>query len=117
MRIRRQLSWRAVAAKLSWRRVAGAVLVSLLLAAVGYAGYLIGRPDVNPEALRSAATAEGREAGAKTGAKEGYAQGYRTARERAYVPAYSAAYREAYTREFELAGLDPPGRIQVPEPR
>ena len=92
-------------------------MVCVSLAAVGYAGYLLGKPGLNPDALRAAAAAEGREEGAKTGAKEGYAEAYRSARERTYVPAYSVAYREAYKREFELAGLDPPPPIRVPEPR
>jgi hypothetical protein len=104
MRIRRHHAWRAVA-------------VSLLLAAVGFAGYMVGKPGADLDAIRSAANAEGREAGAEAGAKKGYARGYRRARERTYVHAYSAAYREAYTSEFEVAGLDPPQRIQVPEPR
>jgi hypothetical protein len=117
MRARRALSWSAIVGYFSWRRVIGTLIVCVSLAAIGYAGYLLGRPELNPDALRSAAAAEGRQEGAKTGAKEGYAQGYRSARERTYVPAYSVAYREAYMREFELADLDPPQSIRVPEPR
>jgi hypothetical protein len=92
-------------------------LIALLLAGVGYGGYLLGRPDVDEEALRAAAIANGREAGAQEGAKEGYEQGYESARHRIYAPAYAAAYREAYASEFERADLDPPQPIQVPAPR
>jgi hypothetical protein len=110
-------SWRAVAAAFSWARVASALLIALLLAGVGYGAYLFGRPDVDQEALRAAAIAEGRKAGAQKGAKQGYEQGYGAARDRIYVPTYSAAYREAYASEFERADLDSPQRIQVPDPR
>jgi hypothetical protein len=104
-------------AEFSWARVvASALLIALLLAGTGYGGYLLGRPDVNLEAVRAAATAEGREAGARKGAKEGYEQGYESARDRVHVPAYAAAYRAAYASEFERADLAPPQRIQVPDP-
>ena len=88
-----------------------------MLAGVGYGAYLLGRPDVDQEALRAAAIAEGRKAGAQKGAKQGYEQGYEAARDRIYVPTYAAAYREAYASEFERADLDSPQRIQVPDPR
>lgn len=110
-------SWRAAAPELSWRRVAGALLIALLFAAAGYGGYLVGVPEVDPDPLRSTAIAEGREAGAERGAEAGYAQGYASARERPYPGAYAAAYRAAYAKEFERAGLDPPLRIRVSEPR
>ena len=92
-------------------------MIALLLAGAAYGGYLLGRPDVNPEALRAAAIADGREAGAQKGAKEGYEHGYEPARDRIDAPAYAAAYREAYASEFERADLDRPQRIQAPEPR
>lgn len=92
-------------------------MIALLLAGAGYGAYLLARPDVNPEALRAAAIAEGRKAGAQKGANEGYEQGYESARDRIYAPAYAAAYREAYASEFERADLDPPQPIQAPEPR
>ena len=117
MRIRSTRSWQAASAALSRQRVVGAALIAVFLAVVGYAGYVVGTPNVNPDSLRSSTTAEGREAGAKAGAKAGYAHGYESARQRAYVPVYAAAYRKAYAREFERAGLDPPARIRVPEPR
>ena len=85
--------------------------------ALGYAGYVVGTPDVDHAALQSAATAQGRAAGAESGAKAGYAQGYKAARERDYRSVYVAAYRKAYAREFDRAGLDPPRRIRVQEPR
>ena len=125
MRNRRQLSWRAaagarlrrlVARALSWQRVAAALVIALFLG-LGYAGYVVGTPDVDFAAVRSTATAEGRAAGATAGAKAGYARGYESARGQTYVAAYAAAFREAYAREFERAGLDPPQRIQVPDPR
>ena len=112
-----ELSSGRVTAALLWGRVAGALLIALVLVAVAYVGYLVGTPDVNSDAVRLAATAEGREAGAEKGAKAGYTQGYELARERTYLPAYSAAYREAYAGEFERAGLEPPQGIRVPEPR
>ncbi len=112
------MSWRDVAAQFSWARVAGAILVALLLAGVGYGGYLLGgRPDVDPEAVRAAAISEGREAGARKGAKQGYEQGYESARDRIYAPAYAAAYRAAYASGFERADLEPPRTIQVPDPQ
>jgi hypothetical protein len=117
MRKRRRLTWRAAASALSWRRVAGGLLIAALLAAVGYGGYLAGVPDVNPDPLRATAIAEGREAGAEGGAEAGYAQGYASARERPYAQAYAAGYRAAYAREFERAGLDPPRRIRIAEPQ
>jgi hypothetical protein len=116
-RLRRRLSWEDLAAEVSWARVAGALLIALLLAGAGYGGYLLSRSDLDLEALRAAAMAEGREAGAQEGAKEGYERGYESARDRVYTRAYAAAYREAYASEFERADLDPPQRIQVPEPR
>jgi len=116
-RLRRRLSWRAVAAEFSWAQVASALFIALLLAGVGYGAYLLGRPDIDQEALRAAAIAEGRKAGAQKGAKQGYEQGYGAARDRIYVPTYAAAYREAYASEFERADLDSPQRIQVPDPR
>jgi hypothetical protein len=117
MRARRALSWRTLVSYLSWRGLIGTLVVCVSLAAIGYAGYVLGRPELNPETLRSAAAAEGRQEGAKTGAKEGFAQGFRSARQQTYVPAYSVAYREAYKREFDLAELDPPQSIRIPEPR
>ena len=87
-----------------------------MLAAAGYGGHLLGRPGVDSE-LRAAALAEGREAGAQRGAQEGYEQGYEATRDRDYDAAYAAAYRDAFASEFERADLDPPPRIQVPEPR
>lgn len=116
-RLRRELSWRDVAAEFSWARVAGALFIALFLAGVGYGGYLLGRPDVDTEALRAAAITQGREAGARKGANEGYEQGYESARDRNYAHAYAAAYREAYASEFERADLHPPQPIQVPERR
>lgn len=116
-RVRRRLSWREIVAELSWTRAAAAIVVALLLAAAGYGGYLLGKPGVDPEALRAAAIAEGREAGAERGAKQGYERGFGSARDRTYESAYAAAYREAYASEFERAGLDVPQRIEVPEPR
>jgi hypothetical protein len=117
MRIGRRLSWRDAGAALSWRRVCGALVIALSLAALGYAGYVVGTPDVSLDPLRATATAEGREAGAKSGARAGYARGYQSARDRDYRAAYAAAYRRAYASEFERAGLDAPVRIQVPRPR
>jgi hypothetical protein len=116
-RLRRRLSWDAVAAGFSWARVVSALLIALSLAVAGYGGYLLSRSNLDPEALRAAAIAEGREAGAREGTKEGYDRGYESARDRMYTRAYAAAYREAYASEFERADLDPPQRIQVPEPR
>jgi hypothetical protein len=92
-------------------------LVALVLAGAGYGGYLLGRPDVDQEALRAAAIADGREAGAEKGAQQGYEQGYEWARDRIYAPAYAAAYKQAYASEFERADLAPPQRIQVSDPR
>ena len=96
-------------------------MIALLLAGVGFGGYLLGRPHVDDEALRARAIATGREAGreagAQLGAKQGYEQGYGSARDRIYTPAYAAAYREAFASEFERADLAPPQRIQVPDPR
>lgn len=100
------------------RRIIPAALLVLFLAGAGIGGYLIGSsPDVDPNALRLAAAAEGREEGSERGAKDGYAKGYRAARKRTYASAYSTAYKRAYAREFEAAGLDPPERIHVPDPR
>jgi len=115
-RLGRLPSWRDVAAEFSWARVATALLIALLLAGVGYGGYLLGRPDVDEEALRAAAIAHGREAGAQRGATQGYEHGYESSRHRSYAPAYAAAYREAYASEFERGDLAPPQRIQVPDP-
>ena len=112
-----EFSWARVASAFSWARVACALLIAFLLAGIGYGGYLLGRPQVNPEALRAAAIAEGREAGTQKGAKEGYEHGYESARDRVHAPAYAAAYRAAYASEFERADLDPRQPIQVPEPR
>ena len=100
-----------------WRPVAAALLV-LCLAGAGIGGYLIGNsPEVDLDAVRSAAAADGREAGLEKGAETGYTQAYRTARKQPYAPVYAAAYKEAYAAEFESAGLDPPERIRVPRPR
>jgi hypothetical protein len=99
-----------------WRIIVAALL-AVFLAGGGIGGYLIGRSrDVDVDALRAAAAAEGRKEGAERGTKEGYAQGYRAAQKRTYASAYAAAYREAYAGEFESAGLDPPERIRVPDP-
>jgi hypothetical protein len=117
MRIRGQLSWGATASEFSWGRVAVALVIVLFLAGVGGAGYLLGKPGVDPVALRTAAVVDGREAGLKAGTKAGYAEGFESARDRTYVRAYSDAYREAYVRQFERAELEPPQRIRVPEPR
>jgi hypothetical protein len=106
--VRRRLPWRAIAI----------ALVALCAIGAGVAGYLIGNsPEVDLDAVRSAAAAQGREEGAAAGAEEGYAQGFREARRGTYGAAYSAAYREAYAAEFESIGLDPPERIRVPGSR
>lgn len=106
-----------MAGRLPWRIIAVALL-AIFLAGAGIGGYLIGNSsDVNLDAVRVAAAAEGREEGSAVGAKEGYAQGYKAAQRRTYASAYSAAYREAYAREFESVGLDPPERIRVRGPR
>jgi hypothetical protein len=95
------------------RSVAIAVLV-LVLAGAGIGGYLIGNsPEVDLDAVRSAAAAEGREAGLASGTDEGYSAAFREARNRTYAAAYSAAYRQAYAEEFRSRGLDPPERIPV----
>jgi hypothetical protein len=100
-----------------WRAIAAGIFV-VCLAGAGIGGYLIGNsPEADLDAVRSAASAEGREAGAERGAAEGYEQGLAAARERTYAPAYSAAYRQAYAAEFEAVGLEPPERIPVPRPR
>ena len=108
--------WVRTHGRLLWRTIAGALL-ALFLAGVGIGGYLIGSSDIDVEAVTLAAAADGREAGLKKGMKEGYAAGFRSARKRTYAAAYSAAYSDAYAREFESAGLDPPERIRVPDPR
>ena len=102
--------------ELRWR--IAVALLAIVLAGAGTGGYLIGSSsDVDLDAVRSAAAAEGREAGAATGSEEGYTRGYEAARQRTYAAAYSAAYREAYAGEFESVGLDPPERIRVRGPR
>lgn len=89
----------------------------LFLAGAGSGGYLIGSSsEVDLEAVRFAAAAQGRAAGAEEGARKGYARGYRSARDRTYAAAYAAAYKEAYAKEFESAELGPPETIRVPDP-
>lgn len=110
-------SWVRIRGRLL-RRVIVGTLLALFLAGAGIGGYLIGSsPDVDLEAVRFVATAQGREAGAEEGARKGYERGYRSARNRTYAADYTAAYREAYAKEFESAGLDPPDTIRVSDPR
>jgi hypothetical protein len=103
--------------RLPWRTLAAA-LFALCLVGAGIGGYLIGNsPEVDLDAIRSAAAAAGREQGSERGAKEGYTQGYQAAQKRTFGSAYAAAYAEAYANEFESIGLDPPERIPVAGPR
>jgi hypothetical protein len=107
VRVRKRLPWRAIA-----------IALVVCLIGAGVAGYLIGNsPEVDLDAVRSAAAAQGRQEGAAAGAEEGYAQGFRDARRGTYGAAYSAAYREAYAAEFRSRGLDPPERIRVQRQR
>jgi hypothetical protein len=109
--------WARVRDRPSWRAIA-AVLFAVCLAGAGVGGYLIGNsPEVDLDAVRSAASAEGRQAGLAAGAEEGYEQGYGAAQKRTYGPVFSAAYEGAYAAEFEAVGLKPPERIRVPVER
>jgi hypothetical protein len=109
--------WARVRERPSWRAIA-AVLFVVCLAGAGIGGYLIGNsPEVDLDAVRSAAAAQGREEGSTAGNEAGYEQGFEAAQQRTYAAAYAAAYREAYAQEFESVGLDPPERIPVPDQR
>ena len=110
--------WRRLRGRISRRSAAIALLAAVALAAVGIAGYQAGSPpSVDLGQVRTAAQAAGSEAGVTPGERKGYAEGFEEARKRSYAPQYAAAYREAYTREFELAGLEPPEAIPVRRPR
>jgi cystathionine beta-lyase family protein involved in aluminum resistance len=103
--------------RMPWRTIGVAFLI-VCLAGAGIGGYVIGNsPEVDLDAVRSTAAAEGRQAGTATGIEEGYAQGFKAAQKRTYGPAYASAYKEAYAAEFESVGLDPPKHIPVPNRR
>ena len=91
-------------------------LVALFLSGVLIGGYLVGSSSgTDLDDVENAASEAGRKAGFEKGSEEGYARGLEEARKRSYHAAYAAAYRKAYANEFELAGLDPPEQIPVPE--
>jgi hypothetical protein len=109
---------RRLRGRISRRSAAIALLAAVGLAAIGIAGYQVGSPPrVDLGQVRAAAQAAGSQAGVTPGERKGYAEGFEAARKRSYAPQYAAAYREAYTREFELAGLEPPEAIAVRRPR
>ncbi len=112
-------SWVArIRGRISWRAFAAALVVLFGLVGAGVGGYMIGSPPgIDFDAVRAEAAAEGREKGLKEGARQAYARGYRSARKRPHPAAYTSAYKAAYTREFTSAGLNPPERIRVPDPR
>jgi hypothetical protein len=100
--------------RLPWRPIAAAA-AALCLVGAGIGGYLIGNsPEVDLDAVRSAAAAEGQEAGAASGREAGFEQGFSAAQKKEFAAAQVQAYREAYAAEFEAAGLTPPERIPVP---
>jgi hypothetical protein len=100
--------------RISRQSAAIALPAALALVAIGLAGYQAGSPpSVDLGQVRAAAQAAGSQAGVTPGERKGYAEGFEAARKRSYAPQYAAAYREAYTREFELAGLEPPDAIPV----
>jgi hypothetical protein len=89
----------------------------LVVAALGVGAYYVGLS--SGEDL-DAARAEGTEAGQKRGSAEGrhdgYQEGYRVGRRRGFDEVYPGAYRDAFLRQFRLADLDAPTRVQVPDP-
>ena len=87
----------------------------LLLAAVGFGGYLLGRSSGEDlSAARDAGASAGRVAGQKKGSAEGFAAGYSAGRKRGYEQTFASSYKAAYKEAFKKAGLTPPDQVTVP---
>lgn len=92
--------------------------VVLLAAALGVAGFLVGKgTGEDLDMAREEGQVAGREAGAARGAKQGFKVGFRQGKAKGYDEAYEPAYRHSYSMAYEDAGLDPPRNKEIEVPR
>ena len=89
----------------------------LIAAALGVGAYLVGvSSGEDVDGARAAGAEAGQKRGSAEGRHDGYQEGYRVGRRRGFDEVYPRAYRDAFLRQFRLADLDAPARVQVPDP-
>ena len=89
----------------------------LVAAALGAGAYYVGLSSgADLDASRAEGEAAGQNRGSADGRHDGYQEGYRVGRRRGFDETYPGAYRDAFLRQFRLADLDAPARVQVPDP-
>jgi hypothetical protein len=99
------------------RRILAIVAAGVIATAgAGVGAYFVGHSGGEDlDSARAAGRAAGEKRGQAVGEKQGLAQGRRQGQAQAFGVSFTEAYVAAFRREFRDAGLNAPGKIEIPK--